>query len=216
MWLLSPLFPKDACDAVMVGKMVRVGGDHSFPPGHICSQFARTFFRSKMMHTGHRTNWTLEDNTCVPVLLYSCTDALFFESVSSNFSSDLFLQIHQQGGGLLPSFLRDLANCYCEVSSSNQLPATFLEMHLLQTSKVLDSWDWTASPSYWALITSWWKFEMSSSPINFYCFTGLAHLRKVSILTSLCPLGRVPKRWPFFKCVDGWRGGGRGGAKIHL
>ena len=99
-FLLSPLFPKDACDAVMVGEMVRVGGDHSFSPGHICSQFARTFFRSKMMHTGHRTNWTLEDNTCVPVLLYSCTDALFFESVSSNFSSDLFLQIHQQGGGV--------------------------------------------------------------------------------------------------------------------
>ena len=157
-----------------------------------------------------------EDNTCGPVLLYPCTDALFFKSVSSNVSSDLLLQIHQQGGGLLPSFFRDLANCSCEVSSSNQLPATFLEMHLLQTAKVLDSWDWTASPSYWALITSWWKFEMSSSPINFYCFTGLAHLRKVSILTSLCPLGRVPKRWPFFKCVDGWRGGGRGGAKIHL
>ena len=35
------------------------------------------------------------------------------------------------GGGLLPSFLRDLANCSREVSSTNQLPATFLEMHLL-------------------------------------------------------------------------------------
>ena len=40
-----------------------------------------------------------EDNTCGPVLLYPCTDALFFKSVSSNVSSDLLLQIHQQGGG---------------------------------------------------------------------------------------------------------------------
>ena len=120
-----------------------------------------------------------EDNTCGPVLLYPCTDALFFKSVSSNVSSDLLLQIHQQGGGSSPKLLSR------EVSSSNQLPATFLEMHLLQTSKVLDSWDWTASPSYWALITSWWKFKMSSSPINFHCFTGSAHQRKVLILTSI-------------------------------
>ena len=39
-----------------------------------------------------------EDYTCGPVLLHPCTDALFFKSVSSNVSSDLLLQIHQQGG----------------------------------------------------------------------------------------------------------------------
>ena len=115
-----------------------------------------------------------EDNTCGPVLLYPCTDALFFKSVSSNVSSDLLLQIHQQGGGRVFSqaTLRDLANCSREVSSSNQLSATFLEMHLLQMSKDLNSWDLTASPGYWPLITSWWKFKMLSSPINFHCFTG--------------------------------------------
>ena len=198
----------------MVGEMVRVGGDHSFSPGHICSQFARTFFRSKMMHTGHRTNWTLEDNTCVPVLLYSCTDALFFESVSSNFSSDLFLQIHQQGGGVFSqATLRDLANCSREVSSSNQLSATFLEMHLLQMSKDLNSWDLTASPGYWPLITSWWKFKMLSSPINFHCFTGSE--KSVDSHLSMS-IGESAKEVTFLQMCWGWRGGGRGGVKIHL
>ena len=135
-----------------------------------------------------------EDNTCGPVLLAPSQMLSSSNQWAATFLQIFFFKSISRGGGLLPSFLRDLANCSREVSSTNQLPATFLEMHLLQTAKVLDSWDWTASPSYWALITSWWKFEMSSSPINFYCFTGLAHLRKVSILTSLCPLGRVPKK----------------------
>ena len=74
--------------------------------------------------------------------------------------------------------------------SSNVFSDLLLQIHQQRG----ETGHWTASPSYWALITSWWKFEMSSSPINFYCFTGLAHLRKVSILTSLCPLGRVPKK----------------------
>ena len=88
----------------------------------------------------------------------------FFRSSSSNPSA---------GGGVFSqATLRDLANCSREVSSSNQLSATFLEMHLLQMSKDLNSWDLTASPGYWPLITSWWKFKMLSSPINFHCFTG--------------------------------------------
>ena len=36
----------------MVGEIVQVGGEHSFSPGHRCSQFARTFSRSKMIHKG--------------------------------------------------------------------------------------------------------------------------------------------------------------------
>ena len=136
-----------------------------------------------------------EDNTCGPVLLAPSQKLSSSNQWAATFLQIFFFKSISRGGeGLLPSYPSRSRHCSREVSSSNQLSATFLEMHLLQMSKDLNSWDLTASPGYWPLITSWWKFKMLSSPINFHCFTGSAHQRKVLILTSLCPLGRVPKK----------------------
>ena len=118
-----------------------------------------------------------------------------------------------RGGVFSQATLRDIANCSREVSSSNQLSATFLEMHLLQMSKDLNSWDLTASPGYWPLITSWWKFKMLSSPINFHCFTGSE--KSVDSHLSMS-IGESAKEVTFLQMCWGWRGGGRGGVKIHL
>ena len=153
----------------------------------------------------------------IPVSQFFFTPAQMLSS--SNQWAATFLQIFffksiSRGGGVFSqATLRDLANCSREVSSSNQLSATFLEMHLLQMSKDLNSWDLTASPGYWPLITSWWKFKMLSSPINFHCFTGSE--KSVDSHLSMS-IGESAKEVTFLQMCWGWRGGGRGGVKIHL
>ena len=155
-----------------------------------------------------------EDNTCGPVLLAPSQKLSSSNQWAATFLQIFFFKSISRGVGVFSqATLRDIANCSREVSSSNQLSATFLEMHLLQMSKDLNSWDLTASPGYWPLITSWWKFKMLSSPINFHCFTGSE--KSVDSHLSMS-IGESAKEVTFLQMCWGWRGGGRGGVKIHL
>ena len=118
-------------------------------------------------------NWTMSPGD---LSMMGWPPALFWElygiSIPKNTPNNLPGPIRLWGLYLWPSSSSPLHRC-----SLLQIRKQQRFLRSSSSNRSAGGWAWTASPSYWPLITSWLKFEMSSSTINFYCFTGSAHLR---------------------------------------